>query len=75
MKPLYLFAAIGITCLPSLRAEDAAKFTSEGKLEFPADYREWIFLSSGLGMNYSSARSETCPRASSSSVSAIRHRR
>jgi hypothetical protein len=28
------------------------KFTSDGKLEFPADYREWVFLSSGKGMTY-----------------------
>ena len=35
-----------------LMAQTAAKFTSDGKLEFPADYREWVFLSSGKGMTY-----------------------
>lgn len=35
-----------------LLAQTAAKFTSDGKLEFPADYREWVFLSSGKGMTY-----------------------
>jgi hypothetical protein len=25
---------------------------AENRLSFPADYREWIFLSAGLGMNY-----------------------
>jgi hypothetical protein len=34
-------------------AQTAPKFTTDGKLEFPADYREWIYLSSGLGMTYS----------------------
>jgi hypothetical protein len=28
-------------------------FTSDGRLSPPADYREWIFLSSGLDMDYS----------------------
>ena len=31
----------------------APVYTAEGKLEFPAGYREWIFLSSGLDMSYS----------------------
>ena len=28
------------------------QFTADGQLVRPADYREWIYLSSGLGMNY-----------------------
>lgn len=28
------------------------RYTSDNRLEFPADYREWIFLSSGRGMTY-----------------------
>ena len=35
----------------------AAAFTPDGKLIFPADYRRWIYLSSGLGMSYTSAAS------------------
>jgi Cytochrome P460 len=31
---------------------DGPQFTAEGQLVRPADYREWIFLSSGLGMTY-----------------------
>jgi hypothetical protein len=27
-------------------------YTQDGKLEFPAQYREWIYLSSGLDMSY-----------------------
>lgn len=30
----------------------AATFTADGKLEFPKDYRTWIFLSSGFDMTY-----------------------
>jgi len=35
----------------------AAAFTPDGKLVFPADYRRWIYLSSGLGMSYTAAAS------------------
>jgi Cytochrome P460 len=28
-------------------------YTAEGRLEFPAKYREWIYLSSGVDMSYS----------------------
>jgi hypothetical protein len=30
----------------------AAEFNSSGELERPADFREWVFLTSGLGMTY-----------------------
>lgn len=33
-------------------AEDGPEFTDGGLLKRPQDYREWIFLSSGLGMTY-----------------------
>jgi hypothetical protein len=34
-------------------ATDGARFTADGKLQFPGDYRgEWIYLTSGLGMTY-----------------------
>jgi hypothetical protein len=28
------------------------RYTADGQLTLPSDYREWIFLSSGLGMTY-----------------------
>src|SRR5260370_7300860 len=28
-------------------------YNSDGKLPLPANYREWVFLTSGFGMNYS----------------------
>jgi len=31
---------------------DLPSFTADGKLEFPANYREWIYLTSGLNMSY-----------------------
>jgi hypothetical protein len=35
-----------------MNAGESPQFTSGNQLIFPKDYREWIFLSSGLGMNY-----------------------
>ncbi|MES1261005.1 MAG: cytochrome P460 family protein [Acidobacteriota bacterium] len=36
----------------SAQAADSPRYTSAGSLLFPANYREWVFLSSGLGMTY-----------------------
>ncbi len=32
-------------------------FTADNRLEFPADYREWVFLSAGRGMTYGQSAS------------------
>ncbi len=37
------------------------QFTADGKLQFPANYREWIFLSSGKGMTYGPAANPEGP--------------
>jgi hypothetical protein len=36
-----------------------ARFTADGSLERPADYREWIYLSSGIDMSYNEAAAAT----------------
>jgi Cytochrome P460 len=33
-------------------ASDAPQYSADGKLLLPRDYRQWIYLSSGLGMEY-----------------------
>jgi len=38
------------------------QFTKDGRLTRPENYREWIFLSSGLGMTYGPATDEAHPR-------------
>jgi hypothetical protein len=44
-------AACSLTCLlTSLTAQP--RYTPDGQLVLPSDYREWTFLSSGLGMTY-----------------------
>lgn len=34
---------------------------ADGRLSFPTNYREWIFLSSGNGMSYSTANTDSRP--------------
>lgn len=37
---------------PSATDVDVPSYTADGRLILPANYREWIYLSSGLGMSY-----------------------
>ena len=39
----------------------APKFTSSGALVLPSNYREWIFLSAGSGMNYGASAARENP--------------
>jgi hypothetical protein len=42
--------------------DDAPRYTADGKLIFPEEYRGWIWLSSGLGMSYNpSAKPNDAP--------------
>lgn len=53
-----ILIVLAIVCLSSkLHAQQAnqPQFTGDGQLMRPDTYREWIFLSSGLGMTYSAA--------------------
>ena len=49
----------------ALRAQDSAndgpQYTNGNSLVRPANYREWIFLSSGLGMTYETPAASTRP--------------
>jgi hypothetical protein len=39
--------------LPIYAADPAGpEYTADGRLKFPANYREWVFLSTGIGMTY-----------------------
>jgi hypothetical protein len=38
--------------LVSTRVSDGVAYTTAGEVVRPANYREWVFLSSGLGMTY-----------------------
>ncbi len=41
-------AAASLTCLMA-----QPRYTSDGQLMLPNDYREWVFVSTGFGMSYS----------------------
>lgn len=45
-------AAWGATAHSDPGPRAAAQFNAQGEQVFPADYREWIFLTSGVNMNY-----------------------
>jgi hypothetical protein len=47
-----LIAALTVATALCAGGSDKAQFTSGGELVRPANYREWVFLSSGLGMTY-----------------------
>lgn len=64
-----ILIVVALACLcPSLRAQqaqaDEPRFSRDDQLQRPENYREWIYLSSGLGMTYSpsGAANATNPR-------------
>jgi hypothetical protein len=48
----FLVAAAALIGADRAPSDDGPRFNEKGELLFPANYREWVFLSSGLGMNY-----------------------
>ncbi len=57
---IYALAAVSLATAVVLTAKertqpsppDTPQFTADGKLTRPADYRRWIYVSSGFGMSY-----------------------
>src|SRR4051812_26856317 len=62
-----VFIVIGITALfwqPTFHAGDSGnkpQYATDGKLIAPANYRDWNYLSSGLGMTYSKSGPDNHP--------------
>lgn len=50
---LLLFGASRGSTAPDPEPAAAAQYTAAGALILPADYRDWVFLTSGVNMNYS----------------------
>ncbi len=57
MKTILLLV-LAASATSAQSSSDAPRFTSDGRLALPKDYREWIYLSSGLGMTYGPAAEE-----------------
>ena len=58
--PGVLFVSVAFLAVFTLTAQtagDGPQFTADGQLTLPKDYRQWVFLSSGLGMTYGPAAS------------------
>src|SRR3954451_22455126 len=56
---LALTAALTTRRAAGEAVDDGPQFTADGQMRFPKEYREWVFLSSGLGMTYGPAAAET----------------
>jgi hypothetical protein len=41
--------------------DDSLRFNSKGEMIFPAHYREWVWLTSGLGMSYNAGAEDPNP--------------
>jgi hypothetical protein len=39
-------------CAALAAQSDALQYTSDGQMVLPKDYRQWVFLSAGIGMTY-----------------------
>jgi hypothetical protein len=48
-----IWLAVAAICITPPAFAAAPAYTQDGQMVRPADYREWIFLSSGLDMSYS----------------------
>jgi hypothetical protein len=51
LRRALLAVGLGAACAGA-SAADAPRFTAAGELRRPAEFREWVFLTSGLGMTY-----------------------
>ena len=54
-KMLMILVALGVC---AGQGADAPQYGAAGELLLPKNYREWVYLSSGLGMTYGPAASE-----------------
>src|SRR6266478_1831215 len=57
--------ALTLLCAAAAMAQNAPQYTpqynKDGELLMPKDYRQWVFLTSGLGMTYSSGPAQQNP--------------
>lgn len=62
IRPAMIAAALIVSAAAQSTPSDGPQYTRDGKLARPQNYREWIFLSSGLGMTYGPLASPGEPR-------------
>lgn len=60
----WVAALVAVAVQSPVRAADSViRYTSDGELVKPADFREWVFLGSGLGMTYTPAEARPAAAA------------
>jgi hypothetical protein len=53
-----IIAALGLAAVSRAEAPAGSpRFTADGKMEFPKDYRTWVYLTTGMDMSYSEGAS------------------
>jgi hypothetical protein len=45
-------ASLALLAIAAPNPKPAFEYAADGRLKFPTDYRQWVFLSSGVGMTY-----------------------
>lgn len=60
----WIAALVGVAVQTPVRAADSVvRYTADGELIKPTDFREWVFLGSGLGMTYTPAEARPAAAA------------
>ena len=59
LKVFLMFSLVCLNLAGQQARPDDPQYTSDGQLQLPDNYREWIYLSSGLGMTYGFVESAT----------------
>ncbi|HWF46425.1 MAG TPA: cytochrome P460 family protein [Bryobacteraceae bacterium] len=64
LLPFAVLAALALARAGDEPSADGPEYTADGQLKFPGNYREWVFLTSGLGMTYGapSAQPDDTPK-------------
>jgi len=55
MKKMLAAFVAALVLAAQTNSSEAPQFTPDGQLVLPKDYREWVYLSSGLGITYEPA--------------------
>jgi len=71
---LFLSMAPAFSQAQAAAPADGPHFLSGDRLQRPANYREWVWLSSGLGMSYSTAQAGTDPKFDNVFVTPLAYR-
>src|SRR5687767_11580195 len=54
--PVLAAAILGVSATQAQEPSDGPRYTAAGELIRPADFREWVFVTSGLGMTYNTPK-------------------